>query len=49
MQKLELTWVGKYAPENKINPKPRILTEKPEYSYITIENKHFRNRQLKIK
>ena len=32
-QRLELTWVGKYDPENKINPEPRILIEKPEYSY----------------
>lgn len=33
MNKLELTWVGKYDPENKVRPEPRILIEKPEYSY----------------
>jgi len=31
MNKLELTWVGKN--EKKINLEPRILIEKPEYSY----------------
>ena len=30
MQKLELTWIGK---GEQINPEPRILIEKPEYSY----------------
>lgn len=34
MQKLELTWIGKYDPENKINPEPRILLENEEYSYF---------------
>lgn len=31
--RLELTWLGKYDPENKISPEPRILIENPEYSY----------------
>jgi len=31
--KLELNWVGKHDPANKINPEPRILIERPEYSY----------------
>jgi adenine-specific DNA-methyltransferase len=30
MQKLELTWIGK---GEQVNPEPRILLEKPEYSY----------------
>lgn len=34
MQKLELNWIGKYDPENKINPEPRILLENEEYSYF---------------
>ena len=32
--RLELTWLGKYDPENKISPEPRILIENPEYSYV---------------
>lgn len=36
--RLELNWVGKYYPENRINPEPRILIEKPEYSYGTGDN-----------
>ena len=31
--RLELTWLGKYDPENKISPEPRILIENPAYSY----------------
>ena len=32
-QKLELNWIGKHDPKNKISPEPRILIENPEYSY----------------
>ena len=33
MNKLELSWIGKYDEENHIKPEPRILIENPEYSY----------------
>lgn len=33
VQKLELNWIGKHDPKNKISPEPRILVENPEYSY----------------
>ena len=36
MNKLELTWVGKN--EKKINPEPRILIEKSEYSYGDVDS-----------
>ena len=32
-QKLELNWIGKHDPKNKMSPEPRILIETPEYSY----------------
>lgn len=32
-QRLELNWIGKHDPKNKISPEPRILIETPEYSY----------------
>lgn len=32
-QRLELNWIGKHDPQNKISPEPRILIENPEYSY----------------
>ena len=35
MQRLELTWIGK---DKQINPEPRILIEKPEYSYGDADN-----------
>lgn len=36
-QKLELNWIGKHDPKNKISPEPRILVENPEYSYSNSE------------
>lgn len=33
VNKLELSWIGKYDEENHIKPEPRILIENPEYSY----------------
>ncbi|MDL2288477.1 site-specific DNA-methyltransferase [Oscillospiraceae bacterium OttesenSCG-928-F05] len=33
MQRLELNWIGKYDEENKVRPEPRILIERPEFSY----------------
>lgn len=37
VQKLELNWIGKHDPKNKISPEPRILVENPEYSYSNSE------------
>lgn len=34
--RLELNWVGKYDPQNKIDPEQRILLENPEYSYSAV-------------
>ena len=35
LQKLELTWVGKYDEQQPLEP--RILVENPEYSYGVVE------------
>ena len=35
LQKLELTWIGKYDEHEPIEP--RILIENPDYSYGTVE------------
>ena len=35
LQKLELTWIGKYDEHESIEP--RILIEDPDYSYGTVE------------
>ena len=37
VQRLELNWIGKHDPKNKISPEPRILVENPEYSYSNSE------------
>ena len=37
VQRLELNWIGKHDPKNKISPEPRILIENPKYSYSNSE------------
>lgn len=44
LQKLELTWIGKYDPREPIEP--RILIENPDYSYGTAETGTLPNGKL---
>lgn len=44
VQRIELNWIGKHDPKNKISPEPRILIENPEYSYSN--SKAMLNEQL---